>query len=276
MAAVALPFAWGAGDGGLEELQRRCQSLMAEVQAQAAASLKAQDSARKHRVEIEGLESEIRSAERVTGEHGKAFEESTIKLAEVRAATAALEREKRLLCRRIPQAQLEVCEVEAEVAQVSDTASTSVTRVTYTEHRTQCLKRAIFSLGDTNAAFAEKAAAERERLQRAREVVRSELQRLDAEREELHLIIAEHSEDLASVQAAVAASGEKERALSSQGAILKAKIAEFRHLSPRLLQDRQDLIGKIREATATDAGLREELHAAQERLWQRQRGERES
>lgn len=274
---------WGH-DGGddeeeeedmLFELRRHCARLEAEVKVQSVATLKAQEAARRYRMQAESLESEIRAAEQQSRDEGREAEAGAVTLAESQAATAALLEEKRALLKRIKAEKLTLGTKQAESCTVSDVASTVVTRVVSSAKRTQSLKRTIRELGDANAILSQEAAAERDRRHRAREAVCSELAAQEAEREELKSSLVRLGEEAVRLKERFAEANGQEHRDREEANELRERAAKLRAESPRFHDEREEFIRLIREVSVADVELRQNLKVAQDRLWEREALERD-
>jgi len=272
-------------------LAQRCrlEAYGAELEAQAAAIRRAQESSRRCGAETQGLEAEASALAQHVREDRTAFEAATAKLAAVREVEEALSAEKRDLLRRIQTATLALGVKEALTAKSRDPACSDGPSLTEVDtmvtmdgicpgmpqlQRVKLLRQQLQVVGDENIELSEEAAVERERITRNRKTISTELDRLHRQREELNQALGGHQKTCAQMRESMASSAAEERKIKAETADLRSKVAAIKAEEGREGVDQSDLLQQLRGLALADVELREKLKEAQEQLWQQERWER--
>jgi len=265
-----------------------------ELEAQALATRRAREAARRCRNEIGSLESEAQAAARAAREDGRVFESLTAELATTRKTEETLTAEKRELCRRIQAAKTALgvkqardqavatmatmaAALEAAAAKEadSDLSLTKIRMITACDvtARTHYLRKVLQELGDKNALLSQEAVEEQVRRARVKETVRAELEKHDAERDELNRKVAANNTSIVHLQESLSSCQADERRHKTEAGQLRKQAAEVKVYSPRRGEEREGLLQQLRCLAAADMELRDALQQAQEQLLQQERRE---
>eukprot|EP00933_Yihiella_yeosuensis_P007944 TRINITY_DN113160_c0_g1_i1.p1 TRINITY_DN113160_c0_g1~~TRINITY_DN113160_c0_g1_i1.p1 ORF type:complete len:284 (+),score=84.10 TRINITY_DN113160_c0_g1_i1:47-898(+) len=257
----------------VEQLELRCKGLESEAESCTNAISRCRASAYKERAATQALQAEADSERKLVALADDALQKDLLALDKAREAFKEQKKFKARLCEDIEGEKLllggMISEADRLRSEVADKAVDM--KKGALPKRKKELEKSLMDLGDAKDKLEEQASEQERRRRELKERTRKWLADKDSEPCELERQVDAHPAILAALQQELQAS--RDRCFHAQGDIAKLRqhMEECSgRLIPRSIEAKEVLLEKIREMTAQDDNLREQLREAQDQLFQRE------
>mmetsp|Transcript_15030 Transcript_15030/g.41306 ORF Transcript_15030/g.41306 Transcript_15030/m.41306 type:complete len:334 (+) Transcript_15030:60-1061(+) len=252
----------------LSVLTSRAEDLSTELASHQADAARLAGVAREFCDTHAALEADAAAESRAEREAANETEAEQAALCQARGGNAELQAERRALLRELEEKKMELGQRALTVDQCREAGARCNKGRDVVAQRTKALRNSLRAMGDTQASLAAKETEEREERRALRQSLRERLQREEDHIAELQRRLAGRDAELELWRRRFEAARDAEQRALAEAADYRRRTRRCEKVeAPAHKVEREELLYQLRELTAADAQLREELQQARERLF---------